>query len=138
MRRHPLDVLTSVMANDMTHGFNCGYRLEDAAHHLALVDDLLQTYSAGGIGPTHELRYESLVADQAGETARLMAAIGLAMEQGQLSFHDRSDVSPTPSYAQVQEAMNDRSIGRWGIDAGELEPVRPIVASAMTRGGYAG
>jgi len=138
MRRHPLDVLTSVMANDMTHGFNCGYRLEDAAHHLALVDDLLQIYAAGGIGPTHELRYESLVADQAGETARLMAAIGLAMEQGQLRFHDRSDVSPTPSYAQVQEPMNDRSIGRWRNYAGQLETVRPIVASAVTRGGYAG
>ncbi|MGN6850007.1 MAG: tetratricopeptide repeat-containing sulfotransferase family protein [Sphingomicrobium sp.] len=138
VRRHPLDVLTSVMAHDMTHGFNCGYRLEDAARHLALVDGLLENYWSAGFGPTHELRYEALVADQAGETRRLMEAIGLKVEPAQLRFHERAHVSPTPSYAQVREALNDRSIGRWRNFADELEAVRPIVADAMARGGYAG
>ena len=136
LRRHPLDILVSVMAHDMTHGFNCGYRLEDAARHLALVDDLLYGYSESGVGPTCELRYESLVADLAAEAERLMAAIGLPLEGGQLRFHERTEVSPTPSYAQVREPLNDRSIGRWRNYAGELEIVRPVVASAMARGGY--
>ncbi len=137
VRRHPLDILTSVMAHDMTHGFNCGYRLEDAARHLALVDDLLESYREGGLGSTYELGYESLVADQAGETERLMAAISLPMDSAQLRFHERSAVSATPSYAQVREPLNDRSIGRWRNYAAELEPVKPIVAKALTRGGYA-
>ena len=134
VRRHPLDVLTSVMAHDMTHGFNCGYRLEDAARHLALVDGLMETYR----GSIHELRYENLVADQTGETERLMEAIGLPIEPAQLRFHERGEVSPTPSYAQVQEALNDRSIGRWRNYAAELEAIRPIVDGAMAPGGYAG
>jgi hypothetical protein len=138
VRRHPLDVLTSVMANDMTHGFNCGYRLEDAAQHLALVDDLLQRYGESGLGPTYELRYETLVDDQRGETERLMSAIGLELEPAQLTFHKRTEVSPTPSYAQVREPLNDRSIGRWRNYAAELEGVRPILDSALARGGYAG
>ena len=137
IRRHPLDVLTSVMAHDMTHGFNCGYRLEDAAAHLALVDDLLESYRVSGVGPTHELRYETLVADQTGETERLMAAIGIPMEPAQLSFHQRDAVSPTPSYAQVREPLNDRSIGRWRNYAAELKPVQPVIAAAIERGGYA-
>jgi tetratricopeptide (TPR) repeat protein len=137
MRRHPLDILTSVMAHDMTHGFHCGYRLEDAARHLALVDGLLHGYSEGGVGPTFELRYESLVADQAGETERLMGAIGMPMEPGQLTFHERAEVSPTPSYAQVREPLNDRSIGRWRNYAAQLEPARGVVANVMARGGYA-
>ena len=136
MRRNPLDVLTSVMAHDMTHGFNCGYRLEDAASHLALVDNLLQRYAEAGVGPTYELCYESLVADQAGETERLMAAIGVPFERAQLHFHERAAVSATPSYAQVQEPLNDRSIGRWRNYQTELEPVRPVIAKAMERGGY--
>lgn len=136
VRRHPLDILTSVMAHDMTHGFNCGYWLEDAARHLALVDELVENYRESGVGPTYELRYESLVADQTGETERLMAAIGLPTEPGQLSFHERAAVSPTPSYAQVREPLNDRSIGRWRNYATELEPISPIVAAAMARGGY--
>ena len=138
VRRHPLDVLTSVMTHDMTHGFNCAYRLDDAARHLALVDSLVERYRGASLGPTHELRYESLVQDQHGETERLMQAIGLAMEPVQLRFHERAEVSPTPSYAQVREPLNDRSIGRWGNFATELESVRSIVADAMARGDYAG
>ena len=138
LRRHSLDIMTSVMAYDMTHGFNCGYRLEDAARHLALVDDLLETCDQSGVGPTYELRYEALVADQAGETERLMAAIGLPMESGQLRFHERAGVSPTPSYAQVREPLNERSIGRWRHYATELQPVIPLLAAAMERGGYTG
>jgi tetratricopeptide (TPR) repeat protein len=138
VRRHPLDVLTSVMAHDMTHGFNCGYRLEDAARHLALVDGLVETYRAAGLGPTFDLRYESLIADQAGETQRLMTAIGLEMQPAQLSFHTRAEVPTTPSYAQVREPLNDRSIGRWKHFAAELEPVRPLVVEAIARGAYAG
>lgn len=136
VRRHPLDVLTSVMAHDMTHGFHCGYRLEDAARHLSLVDGLVAQYRAGGFEVTHELRYESMIGDQFGETERLMAAVGLPMEPAQLRFHERTTVSPTPSYAQVREALNDRSIGRWRNYAAELEAVRPFVSDALARGEY--
>jgi tetratricopeptide (TPR) repeat protein len=138
MRRHPLDVLTSVMAHDMTHGFSCGYRLEDAATHLALVDELLERYRAAGFGPTHEIGYEAVVANQVAETDRLTKAVGLKVEPAQLSFHERSEVSPTPSYAQVRERLNDRSIGRWRNFAEQLRPIQPIVAEAMERGGYTG
>jgi len=68
---------------------------------------------------------------------RLMAAVGLPMEAEQLRFHERGEASPTPSYAQVQQPLNDRSIGRWCNYAAELEPVRSVVAAAMARGGYA-
>jgi hypothetical protein len=137
VRRNPLDILTSVMAHDMTHGFDCAYRLQDAARHLALVDRLLEAYRSAGLGPTYELRYESLVGDQKGETERLMTAISLPLEPAQLRFHEREMVSPTPSYAQVRQPLNDRSIGRWRNFAQELEPVRPSVAEAMQRNGYA-
>ena len=137
VRRHPLDVLTSVMAHDMTHGFHCAYRLEDAARHLALVDRLTAEYRAAGIGFMHEIKYETLVADQPGETARLMAAIGLPMEPAQLNFHERDTVSPTPSYAQVRQPLNDRSIGRWRNYSAQLDAVRPILADALARGDYA-
>lgn len=136
VRRHPLDVLISVMAHDMTHGFNCAYRLEDAARHLALVDDLVAQYRSNGIEVTHELCYERLVGDQLGETRQLMASIGLPLEPGQLRFHERTTVSPTPSYAQVQEPLNDRSIGRWRNHYSELKSVEPIIAQALMRGGY--
>ena len=66
-----------------------------------------------------------------------MGGMGLAMEPAQLRFFERETVSPTPSYAQVREPLNDRSIGRCRNYAAQLEPVRPIIAKAMERGGYA-
>jgi Flp pilus assembly protein TadD len=136
VRRHPLDVLTSIMAHEMTHGFYSAYRLEDAARHFALSDWLVEQYSAAGFGPTFNLRYETLVASQAEETERLTAAVGLEMEPEQLTFHERGAVPATPSYEQVRQPLNDRSIGNWRNHAAEFEPVLPLLAEAMARGGY--
>ena len=135
--RHPLDVMVSAMSHDFTHGFNCGYRLEDAARHYALVDTLMAEWrKLPGIAP-HQLRYENFVAAQRGETEALMAHISLPMEPAQLAFHESRRFAPTPSYAQVQEPLNDRSIGRWRHYARELAPARAILAGAIARGGYA-
>ena len=136
--RHPLDVMVSVMAHDMTHGFNCGYALGDAAHHFAAVS-ALDAYYRDGLGiARHELVYERFVAGQESETARLMAHLGLGMEAAQLRFHESARFAPTPSYAQVQEPLNDRSIGRWRNYARELGPVRDVLNEAVTRAGYTG
>ena len=129
--------MVSAMSHDFTHGFNCGYRLEDAARHYALVDTLMAEWrKLPGIAP-HQLRYENFVATQRDETEALMAHIGLPMEPAQLAFHESQRFAPTPSYAQVQEPLNDRSIGRWRHYGRELEPARAILAEAIARGGYA-
>jgi LPS sulfotransferase NodH len=119
----------------MTHGFHCTYRLEDAAHHLAAVSDLTEAYRAAGIAP-NRLRYESLIADQIGETQKLMVFIGLDVEEEQFSFHQSRRYAPTPSYAQVREPLHDRAIGRWRNYANILEPVTELLAPAVARGGY--
>lgn len=135
--RHPLDVLVSVFSHDMTHGQNCGYRIEDAARHLALMQRQVDAYRGAGLHIDHELRYEALVGDQEGETRALMAALGLAMQPAQLAFHRLPRHAPTPSYAQVREPLNDRSIGRWRNFAQQLEPIVPLVADTMATLGYA-
>jgi Tfp pilus assembly protein PilF len=110
--RDPRDVIVSAMQHDMTHGFHCTYRLEDAAHHLAAVSDLTETHRAAGFEP-YRFRYESFIADQEGETERLMAFIGLDAEPAQQAFHQSRRHAPTPSYAQVREPLHGRAIGRW-------------------------
>ena len=133
--RDPRDVIVSALQHDMTHGFHCTYRLEDAAHHLAAVSDLTEAYRAAGIAP-YRLRYESFIADQIGETQKLMAFIGLDVEDAQFNFHQSRRYAPTPSYAQVREPLHDRAIGRWRNYANILEPVTELLAPAVARGGY--
>lgn len=135
--RHPLDVCVSMMANNMTHGFNCGYRVEDTVHHLAAVSDLVEHYLREMEVGDHVLKYESFVADQHGETARLLAYLGLPFEEGCLSFHENRRYARTPSYAQVTEKLNDRSIGRHRHYAGQLMPHMPALDRLMTVQGYA-
>jgi hypothetical protein len=136
VRRHPLDILVSVMAHDMTHGFDCGYRLEDAAHQLAAVSALTRVYGERlGLSP-HIFAYERFVADQSGETDRLMAHVGLPAEPAQTRFHESRRHAPTPSYAQVREPLHGRSIGRWRHYRAQLGPVISIVEAAMAAGGY--
>ncbi|PCG10026.1 hypothetical protein COA17_00710 [Sphingomonas ginsenosidimutans] len=136
MRRHPLDTLVSVMAHDMTHGANCAYRLEDAAHHLAGVSDVVADYRDRlGIAPLI-VRYEDLVTDPETQVARVMAAIGLPPHPAQRDFHRQSRHAPTPSHAQVREPLHARAVERWRPYAAALAPIVPVVAAALERGGY--
>jgi hypothetical protein len=67
-----------------------------------------------------------------------MAHFGLRMEDAQMRFHESARFAPTPSYAQVQEPLNNRSINRWRNYARELEPVREVLSEAMARADYTG
>ena len=133
--RDPRDVMVSTMQHDMTHGFHCSYRIDDAAHHFAAVADLTEAYRVAGLAPYH-FRYESFVADQATDTARLMDFIGLRAEPAQHAFHQSRRHAPTPSYAQVREPLHDRAVGRWRNYADALAPVMDQLAPAIARGGY--
>lgn len=134
--RHPLDVCVSMMANHFTHGFNCGYRIEDIVHHLAAVHSLVEHYRAVLGAPDCTLRYEALIADQANETRRLLDALGLPFDDACLRFHENRRYAPTPSYAQVTEKLNDRSVGRHMHYARHLQPFAPQLASLLAAGGY--
>ena len=126
------------MAHEMTHGFYSAYRLEDCGAAFALSDWLVEQYRAAGLGTTCASPATSRSsANQAEETARITAAgVGLDMEARSLSFHETGAVPATPSYEQVRRPLNDRSIGNWKNHAKEFEPVLPVLADALARGGY--
>ena len=136
VRRHPFDVLVSVLSHDMTHGFNCGYRLADAAHQLAAVSQLTVHYRDRLGCRTHDLVYEHFVTNQDEETARLMAYVGLDPEPAQLRFHESARHAPTPSYAQVKEPVHSRAVERWRHYADQLAPALRLVTPALRDGGY--
>ena len=79
--RHPLDVCVSTMSNDVTQGFNCGYRIEDTAHHLAAVFDLFEHYRRELDLGDYVLQYEMLVADPEGEIRKLTRLSRLAARE---------------------------------------------------------
>jgi hypothetical protein len=117
--RHPLDVCVSVMANDMTHGFNCGYRVEDVAHHLNAVSDLVAHYRTQMDSADYVIRYESLVAAPAAETQQLMEYLGLPLQQ-----------------AQIDVPINGSSVGRHLQQVDALQPYGSRLQKLMAAHGY--
>jgi Flp pilus assembly protein TadD len=100
--RHPLDVCVSTMSNDVKQGFNCGYRIEDTAHHLAAVFDLFEHYRRELQLEDYVLQYEKLVADPKGQIRKLFDYLGLPSENGSPQFGKLSDsaVNRHSHYAQ--------------------------------------
>jgi Tfp pilus assembly protein PilF len=134
--RQPLDVCVSMLANNMTHGFNCGYRIEDIVHHLLAVSDLDAHYARELASDQLQLQYERFIADQRGETVRLLSHLGLDLEPACLTFHENPRYAPTPSYAQVTQQLNDRSIGRHRHYARQLQPFQSQLERLAAARGY--
>jgi Tfp pilus assembly protein PilF len=134
--RHPLDVCVSILSNNMTHGFACGYRIEDITHHLAAVFALTEHYRTVLEPGDYVLKYESLIEDQAGQTRMLLEYLGLPFEEACLRFHENPSYAPTPSYAQVTEKIYVGSINRHQRYAQFLQPYMRQLSPLMARYGY--
>lgn len=113
--RHPLDVCVSMMSSNVTLGFNCGYRVEDAAHHLAAVYDLFEHYRRELDLGDYVLQYEAVIADQTGETRKLLDYLGLPFEK---------------TYART--TLSDSSLNRHRRYAQQLKPYASRVRAMMT------
>lgn len=141
MLRHPCDVLLSnymqdyrsvvlmAVARDLKH-LARGYveAFDYWFHHVALLQPNVLT-----------VRYEDLVADQAGIAARIGSFLGLENADAMLDAarHAREKgFIGTPSYRQVIEPVNRQGIGRWERYRPWFEDILPRIAPTMERLGY--
>jgi tetratricopeptide (TPR) repeat protein len=118
--RHPLDVCVSTMSNDVTEGFNCGYRIEDTAHHLAAVFDLFEHYRRELDLGDYVLQYEKLVGDPEGEIRKLITYLGLPLEKACLRLGK----------------LSDRAVNRHSHYAQQLRPYVSRLRPMMSAYGY--
>ncbi len=87
----------------------------------------------------HVCRYEALVTDFDGETARIGAFIGVNDATGMRAFAEHAlarGFITTPSYAQVVQPLTSEAIGRWQRYRAAFEPVLPLLAPIMQHWGY--
>ena len=89
---------------------------------------------------SYELRYERLAADFAPEVRRLADFLQLPWNESMLAPAERARAKgfvSTPSYAQVLEPINSRSVGRWQHYARHFEAVLPTLMPWIERWDYA-
>ncbi len=132
-RRGPMDLGYSIFQQQFRGQHPYAYALESIAHFHQAHDRLMAHWHSLLPGRIHELRYEDLVADQEGETRRLLAAVGLPFDPACLDFHRSAGAVRTASLYQVRQKMNAGSVAAWRRHARELAPL----SAALRRYGVA-
>ena len=95
----------------------------DIARYYVRFDRLMAFWREALPGRILELGYEDLVADQEGQTRRLLAHCGLAWDEACLDFHRNTAPVSTPSAQQVRRPMYKDSVARWKAHRDALAPV---------------
>jgi len=134
--RHPLDVCVSMLSHELTHGFNCAYRIETIEQHLCAMFDLSQHYRRELDFQEITLRYEDLVREPEQRVRQLLDHLQLPFEAACLSFHEQRRYTATPSYAQVTEKLNERSVARHRPYMQQLAPFMTQLAPWLAAWGY--
>ena len=77
-----------------------------------------------------EIEYESLVADQEGQTRILLEKLGLEYEDACFNFDENTVPSATASSVQVREKVHARSVNKWTRFAEQLQPLKEYLENA--------
>lgn len=116
-------------SSDVRYGYT--FDLADTARYYVLFDQLMARWRAV-LPPSRftELHYERLIADQEGETRRLLAFCGLDWNESCLTFNEQTSAVLTASTAQVRQPLYASSIGRWKKYGASFEPALAVLREA--------
>jgi len=136
--RDPRDVVVSSYFFDLPPNVISTQWLdwESTARHYASLMDLwrrLRDTLPGGCWL--ESRYEDMVSDTAGETARAAAFLGISTAEKPAG--EASVALHSPNYAVATAPIHARSVGRWQHYAEHLESSAPVLAPFLQDFGYA-
>jgi tetratricopeptide (TPR) repeat protein len=133
LRRNPMDTVLSNFRNLFavtSRYYDYSYDLLDIAATYVRFDRLMAGWREALPGRVLDVRYEDLVADQEGQTRRLLAHCGLDWSDQCLDFHINQAPVSTPSAAQVRRPIYNDSVARWKQHADVLAPVAQFFADA--------
>ncbi len=124
LTRHPMAVCYAMYKTLFKDGYPFSYDLEEIARYYIAYRRLMAHWRSMVPDALHELSYESLVADQLGETRKLLAFCGLDWQDDCARFHENSAASTTASAAQIRRPIYDSSLSQWRHYAAQLAPLR--------------
>ena len=117
LRRSPFDVLFANYRQLFATGFSYysyAYDFADTAHWVAGYERMADAFAAH-LPPERFLpvRYEDVVADQRGQTERLLAFCGLEWDEACMHFHRNAEPVATASSVQVRSPIYASSVEKW-------------------------
>jgi thioredoxin-like negative regulator of GroEL len=127
LHRHPMDACFAMYKQSF---FRYAFTLQDLGSFYVGYHRLVRHWRALLGERLVELHYESLVADQEGETRRLLERLGLEFEPACLEFDRNRAAVYTASAVQVREPIHARSVRKWEHFSRHLQPLREHLGAA--------
>jgi tetratricopeptide (TPR) repeat protein len=129
--RDPRDSGLSIFKNYfVASGNGFAYNLEELAEFYVLYFKMMDYWRTIFPGVIHDISYAALVADQEGESRRLLKYCDLDWEEEVLNFQNSTRVVKTASLNQVRKKIYTSSIKGWKKFETELKPFVNILDQA--------
>jgi hypothetical protein len=128
--RGPLAACYAIYKMLFKDGYPYSYDLWEIAEYYISYRRLMDHWQRTMPGAIHELSYERLVADQPGETRRLLEFCGLEWEDACLDFHLNPAASTTASAHQVRQPIYQSAVNEWRNYAPQLAGLRAHLEAA--------
>ncbi len=130
-RRDLRDVCVSCYFQQFADTINWTFDQVDLALRAQEVERLMAHWRAVLPLRMLDVQYEDLVADQEGQSRRLIEFLGLDWDPACLAFHETERPVVTASFWQVRQPMFATSIGRWRHYKQHLQPLLAGLAGAV-------
>lgn len=127
--RHPMAVCYAMYKTLFKSGYPFSYDLKEIARYYAAYRRLMDHWRSTVPGAVYDLAYQELIADQAGETRKLLEYCGLEWEDRCLEFHRNPTPSTTASASQVRRPLYGSSVSQWRHYEARLAGLRDALAA---------
>ena len=129
--RNPADTGVSIWRNYFSTHLGYAYDLSEIGHYIRLYRSLMAHWHRLLPGRIYDIEYEALVADQEGETRRLLDHCGLSFDPACLDFHCTERPVHTASAVQVRSPISRSSIGIAARYGDLLAPLHAALAGKV-------
>jgi tetratricopeptide (TPR) repeat protein len=108
-------------------GYPFSYDLSELGQYYVAYHRLMNHWRKVLPGAIYDLAYEDLVADQAGETRKLLQHCGLEWQDACANFHLNAAAATTASASQVRQPIYTESVSQWRHYAQELNELSGVL-----------
>lgn len=128
--RDPMDTCYAIYKTLFKAAYPFSYDLDEIARYFVAYRRLMDHWSNLLPGRILEVRYEDLVADQEGQSRRILEHCDLSWDPDVLNFHTSAEATTTASAVQVRQPIYSSSIGKWRSYEKHLRSVAQILDDA--------
>jgi tetratricopeptide (TPR) repeat protein len=128
--RRPMAACYAMYKTLFKDGYPFSYDLGEIGRYYLAYRRLMDHWQAAMPAVIYPLSYEALIADQPGETRKLLDFCGLEWQDSCVEFHRNPSPTTTASAAQVRRPLYDSSVSQWRHYAADLGELSSLLSAA--------